>query len=259
MGRSSVDGGEIPAPSILVIPALRRRPLQHPSTAPASERGPAPCQASYRPPCCRRYLVNRDLSEQPGLCRSGSPLGGGGWKLSYSTASAPSRVSGWVQHDCWCEARRDTPVRAGGRLRGKRGYDGRWGARVSRCDHSLQNRGRPFACSCGGVQLCSTDDDPNASSTPADTQQTQPETQQAPAPAVTNSDWQRNCGSRSPGVYGTAAHPLLCWADQVGGKLGGDTDPWGTSWVTFTDCTSARSLLSVRSLIGDGQPGACYP
>ena len=79
-------------------------------------------------------------------------------------------------------------------------------------------------------QLCSTPDDPNASSPQAETQQT-------PAPAVTNSDWQRNCGSRSPGVYGTAANPLLCWADHVGGNLGGDTDPWSTSWVTFTDCT----------------------
>ena len=79
-------------------------------------------------------------------------------------------------------------------------------------------------------QLCSTDDAPNASSTPAETQPT-------PPPASTNADWQRNCGSRSPGVYGTAANPLLCWGDRVGGDLGGDTDPWSTSWVTFTDCT----------------------
>ncbi len=44
---------------------------------------------------CRRYLVIRDLSEQPGLCQSGSPLGGGDEKLSYSRVSA--RGSG----DCW--------------------------------------------------------------------------------------------------------------------------------------------------------------
>ena len=80
-------------------------------------------------------------------------------------------------------------------------------------------------------QLCS------ASADQPSTTSAQPETQQTPAPAVTNSDWQRNCGSRSPGVYGTAANPLLCWGDHVGGNLGGDTDPWGTSWVTFTDCT----------------------
>ena len=80
-------------------------------------------------------------------------------------------------------------------------------------------------------QLCSTPDDMTTTATP------QAETQPTPAPASTNADWQRNCGSRSPGVYGTAANPLLCWGDRVGGDLGGDTDPWGTSWVTFTDCT----------------------
>ena len=79
-------------------------------------------------------------------------------------------------------------------------------------------------------QLCSTADDPPAATPPAETQPT-------PPPASTNADWQRNCGSRSPGVYGTAANPLLCWGDRVGGDLGGDTDPWSTSWVTFTDCT----------------------
>ena len=42
---------------------------------------------------CRRYLVNRDLSEQPGLYQSGSPLGGGDGKLSHSKVSAPPRVS----------------------------------------------------------------------------------------------------------------------------------------------------------------------
>ena len=81
-------------------------------------------------------------------------------------------------------------------------------------------------------QLCPTTGNQPAAATP------QAETQQTPAPAVGNSDWQRNCGSRSPGVYGTTANPLLCWADYVGGNLGGDTDPWGTNaWVTFTDCT----------------------
>ena len=81
-------------------------------------------------------------------------------------------------------------------------------------------------------QLCSTPDD----MTTAGMGQT--ETQQPPETAATNPDWQRNCGSRSPGVYGTAASPLLCWADVVGGNLGGDTDPWSTtSWDTFTDCT----------------------
>ena len=80
-------------------------------------------------------------------------------------------------------------------------------------------------------QLCSTPDDMTT------TASTQTETQQPPAPVVNASDWQRNCGSRSPGVYGTTANPLLCWADYVGGNLGGDTDPWGTNaWVTFTDC-----------------------
>ncbi len=80
-------------------------------------------------------------------------------------------------------------------------------------------------------QLCSTPDDMTT------TAMGQAETQQTPETAVTNPDWQSNCGSRSPGVYGSAANPLLCWADFVGGDLGGDTDPWGTSWVTFTDCT----------------------
>ena len=36
---------------------------------------------------CRRYLVNRDLFEQPGICQSGSPLGGGDGKLSHSKVS----------------------------------------------------------------------------------------------------------------------------------------------------------------------------
>ena len=35
----------------------------------------------------RRCLVNRVLSEQPGLRQSGSPLGGGDGKLSYSKVS----------------------------------------------------------------------------------------------------------------------------------------------------------------------------
>ena len=36
---------------------------------------------------CRRYLVNRDLSEQPGRYPSGSPLGGGDGKLSDAKVS----------------------------------------------------------------------------------------------------------------------------------------------------------------------------
>ena len=40
---------------------------------------------------CRRYLVNRNLSEQPGLCQSGSPHGGGDGKLSYAKVSDKRR------------------------------------------------------------------------------------------------------------------------------------------------------------------------
>ena len=43
---------------------------------------------------CRRYLVNGDLSEQPGLCQSGSPLGDGDGKLSYSKASGERGYDG---------------------------------------------------------------------------------------------------------------------------------------------------------------------
>ena len=87
-------------------------------------------------------------------------------------------------------------------------------------------------------QLCSTPDT-MPSATPAQEGNTNTE-QAEQATANSNSqnpEWGTNCASRAPGVYGTAANPLLCWADFVGGNLGGDTDPWGTSWVTFTDCT----------------------
>ena len=117
------------APEISGIPALRRRPLNHLSTAPASERGPAPSQPPPPPSgglllpwlltsghVCRRYLVNLDLSEQPGLCQSGSPLGGGDGKLSCSKVSAQPRESRCLQGNCLCKARRDG--------RDKRGNDG---------------------------------------------------------------------------------------------------------------------------------------
>ena len=64
--------------------------MHNPSTAPATERGPAPSLASDRLTgghVCRRYLVNRDLSEQPGRYQSGSPLGGGDGKLNHSQVS----------------------------------------------------------------------------------------------------------------------------------------------------------------------------
>ena len=87
-------------------------------------------------------------------------------------------------------------------------------------------------------QLCSTPD-AMPSATPA--QEGNTNTEQAEQAAANsnsqNPEWGTNCASRAPGVYGTAANPLLCWADFVGGNLGGNTDPWGTSWVTFTDCT----------------------
>ena len=42
---------------------------------------------------CRWYLVNRDLSEQPGICQSGDPLGGGDGKLSFQRSPASADMT----------------------------------------------------------------------------------------------------------------------------------------------------------------------
>ena len=81
-------------------------------------------------------------------------------------------------------------------------------------------------------QLCSTDD------TPVNVMPEETETNTQPASSPASSDWQTNCGHRSPGVYGTTTNQLLCWGDEVGGDLGGQDDPYGYyKWTTFTDCT----------------------
>ena len=86
-----------------------------------------------------------------------------------------------------------------------------------------------------GWQLCSTDD---TMTMPAPMPQEVNDPPANQATTVTTADYQSNCGHRSPGVYGTDDNPLLCWADQVGGNLGGDDDPWNkVAWTTFTDCT----------------------
>ena len=61
--------------------------MHNPSTAPPPSGGLLLPWLLTGGHVCRRYLVNRDLSEQPGLCQSGSPLGGGDGKLSYSKVS----------------------------------------------------------------------------------------------------------------------------------------------------------------------------
>ena len=63
MGPFSAGVPVIPA-EISVIPTLRRRPLNYPSTAPASERGPAPSL-----PLCRRPCLSQ-VSGQPGPIRA---------------------------------------------------------------------------------------------------------------------------------------------------------------------------------------------
>ena len=99
----------LPAPALLrplptaLSPPLRR-PMPNPSTAPASERGqlvPWPLAGGH---VCRWHLVNRELSEHPGLCQSGSPLGGGDGKLSYPTLSVKRGLGVWTA-TLFCGAR----------------------------------------------------------------------------------------------------------------------------------------------------------